>query len=401
MSAAIEVSEGIPVEGRMFETPQISLDHQKPRYVTFLGSLIDRETLTNKPWTKGGGIIVGNPCLRYVKNFLRKGRITPVLKDTHDYRPVDLWKRASEGDSSYFPQPIPQGYVPPNLPDGGGPTKHGYMMGKLVLPGEQITAITEGTAAIAHGGLRRGVVEITSLKGQEYKPKDLGNGVYTDETIWEIQRVIFPNYPIVPVLIDDVGRMIQAAKEHTVIREVVDDYERSWEQFREYANVTIRHTHFTMREIAGASHGYIPTYTAMDLTLLEQLGLARQDEEIRKNTAPSGDPELRDMFKAWMQANIEEKQRLAEQAIRTAPLDQNTMAAAPIKGQDGYPGQSGYSGYSGQVVEQAQAEFVKTEAQHFCECGKQFGTPQGLTMHKSRHCPLKKTAETESTQTEA
>ncbi len=398
MSAnVIEVSEGIPVEGRMFETPQASLDAQKPRYVLTVANLIDREATINKPWTKGGGLIIANPCLRYVKNFLRKGRITPILKDTHDYRPMDLWKRASEGDSSYFPQPIPAGYVAPNLPEGGGPAKHGYMMGKLALPGEQINAIVDGSAAVAHGGMRRGVVEIKVLKGQDYVPKDLGNGVYTDATIWEIQRAIFPNYPIIPPLIEDVGYLLDEATKHTQIRDIVDDYRLSWEQFREYASVTVKRTHMTMREIAGASHGYIPTYTAMDLILLEQLGMARQDEEIRKNTAPTGDPELREMFKMFIQTQIEEKQANIERMKRAEPvLDQNTMAAAPIvEGQDGYPGQSGYSGYSGEVIEaattsQEQITIAAANAQDYaCECGKHFPTPQGLSMHKRQHCPLR------------
>lgn len=333
MSAVVEVSPGLPTEGRRFEVPQISQDHQKPRYVTTVANLIDRQTMIDKPHTKGGGLQISNPCLKYVKNFLRKGRISPVLKDTHDYRPADLQKRASEGDTSYFPQPIPQGYVPPGLPEGGGIAKYGYMVGKMVLPGEQITAIVEGSAAIAHGGLRRGVVEIKSLQGQEYVDIDFDfNGVtiHTDKTIWEIQRAIFPDYPKVPNLIEDVGRLIQSAKQHTAIREIVDDYERSWEQFREYANVTIRHTHMTMREIAGASHGYIPTYTALDLTLLEQLGLARQDEEIRRNTTPSSDPELQSMFKQFIALQIEEKTEAKNRAARLEGVDGNTMAVAPI-----------------------------------------------------------------------
>ena len=331
MSAVVEVSAGLPIEGRRFETPPISQDHQKPRYVATVANLIDRQTMIDKPHTKGGGLQISNPCLKYVRNFLRKGRITPVLKDTHDYRPADLQKRASEGDTSYFPQPIPPGYVPPHLPEGGGPAKHGYMVGKMVLPGEQIAAITEGSAAIAHGGLRRGVVEIQSLRGQEYVDVDFDfNGVtiHTDRTIWEIQRAIFPDYPLVPNLIEDVGRLIQSAKQHTTIREIVDDYERSWEWFREYANVTIRHTHMSMREIAGASHGYIPTYTALDLVLLEQLGLARQDEEIRRNTTPSSDPELQDMFKQFIALQIEEKLEAKKRDARLAGVDGDT--AAPI-----------------------------------------------------------------------
>lgn len=351
MSAQVlEVSEGIPTEGRMFETPQASVDNEQPRYVTFIGSLVDRQTQADRPWTKGGGIGVANPCLRYVKNFIRKGRITPVLKDTHDFRPADLVKKAHEGDTSFFPQVIPPGYVAP-VNESGVPTKVGYMMGKVVLPGEQIDAIVNGSSNVL-GGVRRGVMELKSLKGQPYRPQQLENGIYTDPVIWEMQRTIFPTYPILPTLLDDLDRLLDEATIHTSLLPIIDNMKESLDQFREYANATIKQTHVTMREVAGASNGYVPRYTAMDLILLEQLGLSRQDEEIRRNANAGGDPELREMFKAWMQANIEEKE-----ALKASRVNESTMAAAPIEaGYDGYPGQpgqSGYSGYSGAVIADA------------------------------------------------
>lgn len=361
MSAVMEVSEGIPVEGRIFETPQASVDNEQPRFVTFIGSLVDRQTQTNRPWTKGGGIGVANPCLRYVKNFIRKGRITPVLKDTHDFRPADLVKKAHEGDTSFFPQVIPPGYVAP-VNESGVPTKVGYMMGKVVLPGEQIDAIVNGSSNVL-GGVKRGVVELKSLKGQPYRPQQLENGVYMDQVIWEMQRAIFPTYPILPVLLDDLDRLLDQATIHTSLLPIVDDMKESLDQFREYANATIKQTHVTMREVAGASNGYVPRYTAMDLVLLEQLGLSRQDEEIRRNVAPSGDPELREMFKAWMAANIEEKEALKasrvvvdESAMAAAPITvtesefATAFASQPLDGYSGYGGQSGYSGFSGEVI---------------------------------------------------
>lgn len=402
MSAALEISEGIPLDGRRFETPPASLDHQKPRYVATVANFIDRQMMRDKPWTKGGGLIVANPCLRYVKNFLRKGRITPVLKDTHDYRPLDLQRRASEGDTSYFPQPIPPGYVPPSLPEGAGPAKHGYMVGKIVLPGEQINAIVEGSAAIAHGGMRRGVVEIRSLKGEEYRDEDFefnGSIIHTDKTIWQIQRAIFPDYPRLPNLIDDVGRLLDDAAQHTSIRDIVDDFRLAWEQFREFANVTIRHTHMTMREIAGASHGYIPTYTALDLILLEQLGLARQDEEIRKNSAPSSDPELSSMFKQFIALQIEEKEALKAQRLRAEGISESTMAASQIDaGYSGAEGQSGYSGFSGQSGEVVSASADLTSTDDLtCECGKSYALKKALDTHQRFHCELRKVDEASST----
>jgi len=72
------ISEGIPLDGattRIFEPPQVNQDNAKPRYLGFIGSFITPEAATARPWTRGGGFEIANPCLRYVKNFLRRGRI--------------------------------------------------------------------------------------------------------------------------------------------------------------------------------------------------------------------------------------------------------------------------------------------------------------------------------------
>jgi hypothetical protein len=109
MSAVIErqVSEGFSPEGRIFEPPKMNQDNEQPRYLAFIGSLVDPETARSRWWTKGGGIEITNPCLRYVKNFVRKGRITPLLKDTHDFLPISYVEKmvgTSPLGAGYFAQ---------------------------------------------------------------------------------------------------------------------------------------------------------------------------------------------------------------------------------------------------------------------------------------------------------
>jgi hypothetical protein len=375
MSANVmEVSEGIATEGRIFEPPQSNLDNEAPRYLTFVGSLIDPQTAADRPWTKGGGLEVTNPCLRYVKNFLRKGRITPLLKDTHDPRPSDWVKKASEGDGSYFPTPTPPGYVPPMLPPARGtgistnPSPIGNMMGKLAYPGDQIRWILDHHNIMENS--RLGIVELSDLKAQNYVPRtiDMGGGlrVDVDPTIWEIQRAIFPQYPFVPVLLDDIGQLLDDATEHTMIRGIVDRFQESFTAFRDYASSTIQNSHAKMREIGSKTQGYIPRYTATDLVLLEQLGMARQDREIQKATSVGSDPELREMFKAWMQTTIEEKQARIDADRRAAAaleppaasvIDENTMMAG-ASGQAGASGASGASGQSGAVTAESEHEVI-------------------------------------------
>jgi hypothetical protein len=360
MSAVLEreVSPGIPQDGRKFEIPQQNRDNEKPRFVTILGTLIEPEMARDCPWMKFGGIQISNPCLRFVKNFVQKGRITPVLMDTYDWCTVDYWKKATGSDASYFERQIPAGYIPP-LNEFNRPSVVQPMMGKAALPGIQIDSIINGSANVFKRS-RRGVVEHKSLQGQDYNPEPLGDGIVADRAIWQIQKTIFPKYPFLPILFDETEQLLEDAKIHTYLRAIIDDDLESLNQIRDYARATVEQTHYTMRESAQKSEsGYIPRYTDMDFVLLEQLGMARQDINIRKATvsAAAGDPELREMFKQFIQLQVEEKQAIADE--RAARVNGNTMAAAPIaqapinEGYSGYPGQSGYSGFSGEVLESA------------------------------------------------
>jgi hypothetical protein len=327
MSVALEqnTSPGFPVEGRIFQPPQADTTKAQPRYLTILGSLIDPQTATDRPWTKAGGMEVANPCLRYAKHFLRKGRITPLLRDTHDFMPYDWVKKMVDGEpteNGWFRQFVPPDFKVPNLPPSRGtgmgnvPSPVGNMVGKLALPGDQIGWILEGNANI-YDGMRRGAVELKSLKGLDYNPQQVSGGMVVDPAIWEIQQAIFPDYPNLPILLDDLHRLIDAAKIHTSIRKTVDDFDESLTQFENYASTTIQNSHAKMREIAANNdRGYVPRYTAMDLVLLEQLGMSRQDREIKQSVAVGGNAKLEGMFEQWLAISLEEKQANAERMKR-------------------------------------------------------------------------------------
>lgn len=343
------ISEGIPVDGfttRIFEPPQVNQNNTRPRYLTFLASFITPQTAAERPWTRGGGIEVANPCLRYAKNHLRKGRITPLLKDVYDWMPYDLVKKTMDSDplsSGWFAQQIPAGYVPPNLPPPngqgmlgagamGGASPYGMMIAKLALPGQQIDAILHGDDNVSRNFGRKGVVEFTELIGHDYRPQNIG-GVYVDPTIWDIQRAIFPDYPNLPVKIDDLEVLLDAAP--VTLQWAVDKYRESLSEFRSYADIYIQNVHQSMRE--RAPNGYVRPYTATDLVILDQLGMERQDRAPRTQI-PVGDSRTEQLFQQFMELQIAEKQANLDREKRLeaiGQLDANTisassMAAAPI-----------------------------------------------------------------------
>jgi hypothetical protein len=437
VSQVLEVSKGFPTDSPVFQMPERNQDNEKPRYVTATLSLIDAETANSRPWTKGGGIEVSNPCLRVTKNFIRKGRITPLLRDHHDFLTYDVARRYTGGnpfEAGYHPQPIPQGYVPPSLPSAagelqpgfgalavGGPSPYGSLVFRWAYPGEQIQAVLMGSENVTYTNVRRGIVEIESLAGHEYKPEQIG-ALYVDRTLWEIERAIFPAYPVLPILLDDIEKLLDDAEAHTSLRPIVDDYRRSLELFRDYAHLTIENVHAKMRETQG-KHPYVQ----QDFVLLEQLGMERQDRHIRQTAKAQPNDRLEAMFEQWMAVQIEEKKanldRLKRiEEVETPVINLDTMAAAPIveAGYDGFPGASGYSGFSGAITNATsegaeQIAVAMADVEPFvpvvgdvvggyigkdgkdvptlwgCACGKSFDTPQGLSMHKRRHCELNKT----------
>ncbi len=400
------ISEGIPLDStttRIFEPPQANLDNQRPRYLTFLGSFVTPEVAAQRAWTKGGGYEVANPCLRYVKNFLRKGRITPLLKDTHDFMPYDYVKKTTEVDplsAGYFAQQIPKGYIPPNLPPPNGQgglglgnmgsySPYGMMVGKLALPGEQIGSILNGDDNVCRNLGRKGIVEFTSLLGHEFRTElvrtEQGT-VEVDRTLWDIQRAIFPQFPIVPPKLDEIEQLLDQAP--LTLQAEVDVYRESLSQFRGYVDIYIQNVHQQMRE--RAPNGYVRPYTAGDLVLLDQLGMERQD---RQGRAPivqgTSDSELKEILAQFMKAQLDEKQELArmraEQNVKPEPqITESTMAAAPIdagaSGQAGASGTSGASGASGAVFAETE---VAEAAEFVCSgCGREAASLAGLKAHE-------------------
>lgn len=408
MSAVLEreVSEGYPVEGKIFEPPQRSKDNEEPHYVTILGSTVEPDTARERRWTKFGGIEIANPCLNYVQHFIMKGRLTPILKDKHEWVTADYWERATGKDTSYFERTIPVGYQAPTN-ETGRPSNFPRMMAKYAFPGDQMESILNGAANVFKRA-RRGVVELKTLKGQPYNPVPLGDGIVSDASIWAIQKAIFPSYPFLPTLLDETESLLIAAQVHTSLRSIVDEMLESLSQFRDYARSTVEQTHYTMRESAQKSEaGYIPRYSGLDFVLLEQLGLGRQDINIRQEAkSPSG--EMTEIFKQFLESQaaylkaqtsltvdeigkIATAGRLSVDPAAQPAVDGTTMMAAPPTEFDNRGSDSPIEdAISDQVLtnatpesqEQMNVAMADTQPEFVCVCGKEAVSLAGLKAHE-------------------
>lgn len=296
---------------KMYERPTTVQDARKPCYLFFAGNLVEPEAARQRKHLKAGGIEVSNPCLRFSKDFLYKGLITPLLEDV--FLPVPR-EMVDPSDKSYVDVIPPPGYIAPygTAQPMGGPSS---MMVKNVLPGDQLNVILSGAANV-HGLIPRGIVEIRSLKGEPYRPLILENGLYIDAKIWAVQRAIFPDFPIRPVSIFEFRKLLDAAWNHTYLREIVEDMQVSSQQFEDYARATVEQAHVNIRSVA-ASAGYVLKYTPVDLILLEQLEMQRRDPEFRDLLSNQGSggsktdmSEMTGLLKMLLDANREDREAM-------------------------------------------------------------------------------------------
>lgn len=391
---------------KMYERPTTVQDARKPCYLFFAGNIVEPEAARQRKYLKAGGIEVSNPCLRFSKDFLYKGLITPLLEDVFPPVPREM---VDPGDTSYVDVIPPPGYVAPfGTPQPmGGPST---MKVKNVLPGDQLNVILGGAANV-HGLIPRGIVEIRALKGEPYRPLILENGLYIDAKIWDIERAIFPDFPIRPVSVFAFRKLLDAAWNHTYLREIVEDMQVSSQQFEDYARATVEQAHVNIRSVA-SSAGYVQKYTPVDLVLLEQLEMKRRDPEFRELLSNQGGGksevgEIKDLFKMFLDANREDREAMmamyerrqnaeapAAVVVPTAPdtddelpilidlpvIDETTMMAAEPTGT--MPDAPLPNPVLKSEDLSTVADSVAPTSEFVCGCGKVNGSLAGLKSHQ-------------------
>lgn len=321
-----------------FQPPVANEDIKLNRFLFTAATLITPDIARDRPHMKSGGLNVYNPCLNQTKDFIRRGRITPLVMSQHVPIPIE---DAPPNDSTYFNVPLEGD----SLRGGTSPFEAGGMMSRLAYPGQQIMHILEGSSngLGAGGGHRLGIVEIGTLKGHDYKLENMGNGVLTDKELWKIQKAIFPEYPNLPRTLRAFTQLVQVAIDENEgdTRSIAEEMYPSCIQFEGWAIRHIEQTHQNMAQ--AAVKGYAAPYEQIDLVVLDQLGMHREDEHYKRSAQQAVqvpqqlDPaslialvreagaQDREMFMQGMSQLIQEWKTDSKPSV-----GESTMAAAPI-----------------------------------------------------------------------
>lgn len=258
--------------GELFQLPKVNEDIKQDRYLFTAINMITSAIIRDCSHMKDGGLNIHNPCLRHAGDFVKRGRIVPLLTNTHTPIPVE---EANTENSAYFE--IPAGGDTTFRGDGPLATEGGYV-GYPAYPGQQIGHILEGSVI---GGIQRLLGELSTLKGHKYTLKDVG-GFLSDPDLWKIQIAIFPTYPQVPVTLSEFTQQVQSAFDNNIgdIRNVAQDMLPVCQQCDAWAVRHIETVHQNMAQ--AATKGYAHPYDQVDLLILEQLGMKREDEHFKR-----------------------------------------------------------------------------------------------------------------------
>lgn len=332
-----------------FQPPTSNEDIKLSRFLFTAANLITPDVARDRPHMRSGGLNVYNPCLNQTKDFIRRGRITPLLVSQHTPIPIE---DAPPGDTSYFNVPLDGD----SLRSAGSFYEQGGMMSRLAYPGQQIMHILEGSpnGLGAGGGHRIGIVEIPTLKGHEYKLESIGGGVLTDKELWKIQKAIFPDYPDLPFALRPFTELVKAAIDGNTgdIRSIAEEMYPSCVQFDGWAVRHIEKTHQDMGQ--AAVKGYASPYEQIDIIILDQLEMRRQDEHFKRsaqqaqqaqpvdaaailNAVRQGSKEDREAFQTMLMEVIKELKNepaplINEDAMKASPTAQEKLDAHVIDG---------------------------------------------------------------------
>lgn len=281
MSAVLDEFQAVDQIGDFtpLQPPTGTVRKEATRYLFNALDVLTPERKSECRRVRDGGHEVQSFCLSRTRGFLRKGRITPL-----DMGGEPILEELLPDNSDSYPITNPESMVPTG-------TMHGSSSALVALkafPGIELPIILGGSAnhmACGEDGAQRFcLVEMTPLVGKEYRPEQIAPGLLLDRDIWDIQKYIFPDYPKVPIPLSEFRGLIKVAYDDVDdvdVKQICREMLESCELGESWANNRIDSEHKLMKQGALAT-GYAYTYSKLAPVLLEQLGMPRQDEELKR-----------------------------------------------------------------------------------------------------------------------
>lgn len=333
-TAEIELNDKFAGFGdrELFVPPQRDEDIKLSRFLFTAADLIPPDVKRERPHMKRGGLNVYNVCLTHVRDFIQRGRIVPLLINQH--MPVTVEEKP-ENDTSWFEVvETPEIGRPANLESQ---FRASGMVSKLAYPGQQIVHILEGPANIDASGRRIGIVEIGTLKGHEYKLVRVEEGYKADRELLKIQQAVFPDYPNLPRTLRPFTQQVLTAIDSNRgdIRSIAEEMYPSCTQYEAWALRWVDIVHQSMDQ--AATKGYAAPYEPIDLLVLDQLEMARQDGHFQRQaqiaaSQPAPAPALdKEGLAAIMRENREMFVEAMQMVKQEWELDRQTRPDETVK----------------------------------------------------------------------
>jgi hypothetical protein len=263
-----------------------------------------------------GGHELISECL-VTRNFVQKGRITGLVRSGE---PI-LEENVPDG-ADFFPMTQPQ-----RIEVAGALAMQDMSDSPLgavpAYPGDHFSAIMNGSGSEIDSR-KIGLVEIRALSGFDYKIEQLAPGLRVDRRLWDINRYFLPTFPVVPVLLTDFRKQIQAAYNgtaDTTLKSIAEDMLQSCEVGSLWATETLDAKERLMVQ-GGPQQGYAYVYDELEESLLEQMGRSKAAQGMSKiasqfaEIAQTGRADVAQLASVMKEGNRDFARMLAEELVK-------------------------------------------------------------------------------------
>lgn len=206
---------------------------------------------------QNGGHEVGSPCLLRTRGYIPRALITP-LEVAAFWIPPELVPTGF---------PVFSGVTQTTPGEGAVRRSQNYLVGEKRYPGDAVSWILSSSQN--EQGMRLGAVELTPLRGIDFKDVEASG----------LQRLFFPQYPVVPGKLDAIEKMIlSVAVEDPDARMVRDQMLQACNEFREWGVAKIQIEH-SLVKMGTLTDGWTYSYSDLARNLMDQLDITPQDQQ--------------------------------------------------------------------------------------------------------------------------